>query len=73
MAAKNWEESPLTNKELLPVALSQKLVLGVRHILLSHFEISPHRKTQICFNKQENRSGPQIGLSEAMTLKGHLV
>lgn len=73
MAPKKWEESRPTNKEPLPVALSQKLALGVRNILLSHSEISPHRKTQICLNKQENRSDPQTGLSEPMTLKGYLV
>lgn len=62
MAAKNWEESQLTDKEPLPIALSQKLVLGVRNILLSHSEISPQGKTQICLNKQENGFDPQTTL-----------
>lgn len=55
----------LTDKQPLPVIQSLgKLVLGVRNIALSHFEVSPHKKTQTCPNKQENGSDPQTGLPE---------
>lgn len=46
MAAKNWEESRLTDKEPLPIARSQeKLVLG--NILLSHSDLYSQEDTDL--------------------------
>lgn len=63
----------LSSYRPLPVILSlEKLIIGVRNIPLSHLEVSPHKKTRTCPNKQENGSDPKTGLRELITtLKGH--
>lgn len=48
MAAKNWEESRLTDKEPLPMARAQeKLVIRVGNILLSHSDLYSQEDTDL--------------------------
>lgn len=74
-ATANCEKIPFstTAKQPLPVILSsEKHVLGVTDILLSHFESWTHGRTQICPKKQENGPDPKTTPRTGKHLvKGH--